>query len=345
MRSHNNAIFEDVRKKLGARFFPEGSVIFPKIGAAIATNKKRMITRPSCVDNNVMAVVPNKEFLVPQFLLYLLRNKNLSDFASDSNPPSIRKTAVEGWQIELPPIEEQRRIVDILDRTASIRRLQRQAQETARQIIPALFHRMFGDPGTNPLGWPTEPFGNLLAGCDYGTSEKSLEAPGGVPVIRMGNVTVDGRLNLDSLKYLPRTGADLARYGLERGDLLFNRTNSKELVGKMGMWDGRGEAMAASYFIRCRVDRRRMVPEFAWVFFNMSFMKRRLFETARGAIGQANINSKELKAFTIPVPPQGLQDEFAKRISGLMQIEEQRARAANTEEWANAAIQSHLFDT
>jgi type I restriction enzyme, S subunit len=131
---------------------------------------------------------------------------------------------------------------------------------------------------------------------------------------------------------------------LERGDLLFNRTNSKELVGKMGMWDGGGEALAASYFIRCRVDRVKMIPEFAWVFFNTSFMKRRLFETARGAIGQANINSKELMAFALPVPPLPLQEEFAARIGALMRVQEQHAGAAHAEEWATASIQSRLFN-
>jgi type I restriction enzyme, S subunit len=281
------------------------------------------------------------------YLFHFVRTKNfvqaLTALVSGALYPAVSEGQVRQQTIPLPPLEEQRRIADILDRAASIRRLRRQAQDTARQIIPAMFNKMFGDPGTNPMGWPAKPFGNLLSGCDYGTSEKASDTPDGIPVIRMGNVTLDGRLNLGSLKYLPRTEADIARYGLERGDLLFNRTNSKELVGKMGMWDGSVEALAASYFIRCRVDRVKMVPEFAWVFFNTSFMKQRLFETARGAIGQANINSKELKAFVLPAPPRHLQEAFAERIGALMRVQEQHARSAAAEQGITASIQARLF--
>jgi hypothetical protein len=97
------------------------------------------------------------------------------------------------------------------------------------------------------------------------------------------------------------------------GDLLFNRTNSKELVGKTGLWDGRFDAVAASYFIRLRVNRERIVPAYLWAFFNTSHMKRVLFQTARGAIGQANINAKELRAFPVAAPPLPLQTAFAQQ--------------------------------
>ena len=100
--SWRNSVNEEIRTVLRARAFPPGSIIFPKIGAAIATNKKRLLTRASCVDNNVMAVVPRPERLAPEFLLFLLYRKDLSDFASRSNPPSMRKGAVEGWEVPLP---------------------------------------------------------------------------------------------------------------------------------------------------------------------------------------------------------------------------------------------------
>ncbi len=74
---------------------------------------------------------------------------------------NLSNTALADLVITVPSLPEQRRIVDILDRVANIRRLRRQARETARQIIPALFAKMFGDPAANPMGWPVSCLGNL----------------------------------------------------------------------------------------------------------------------------------------------------------------------------------------
>lgn len=309
----NNVVTEGVRAQLHATAFPPGSVIFPKIGAAIATNKKRLLARSCCVDNNVMAIVPDKEKLDSEYLYFLLLTKNLSDFASDSNPPSMRKGTVESWAVPIPPLSEQHRIVDILARAEGIVRLRRDAQTVAASIVPALFLDMFGDPGANPKGWALTSLGHVLRAADYGSSTKASETGAGVPLIRMGNVTFAGDLDLSNLKHVDLEPVEIARYGIERGDILFNRTNSKELVGKTGLWDGELDAVAASYFIRLRVDETRVRPHYVWAFMNTRYMKQVLFDTARGAIGQANINSKELRAFTLPRPPLEIQVRFEER--------------------------------
>jgi len=142
MRFHQNAVNELVRKKLRATAFPAGTIIFPKIGAAIATNKKRTLTKPSCVDNNVMAVTPTDR-MDTQYLHGLFLKKNLSDFANIGNPPSIRKTVVEEWKIPLPPLSLQR---EYATRVAGIRTMEA-AQTKSRRRLDDLFqsflHRAF----------------------------------------------------------------------------------------------------------------------------------------------------------------------------------------------------------
>jgi type I restriction enzyme, S subunit len=119
------------------------------------------------------------------------------------------------------------------------------------------------------------------------------------------------------------------KYRLETGDVLFNRTNSRELVGKTGMWDGRLDAVAASYFIRARFHDVLEYPQHFTIFMNLPAMKRRLMEMARGAIGQANINAQELKRIEVPVPPIQLQRTFAARVAEIRQLE--AAQAASRE--------------
>jgi type I restriction enzyme S subunit len=242
-------------------------------------------------------------------------------------------------QVPLPPLDEQRRIVDILNHASSIRRLREQAQAKAREIIPALFLDMFGDPATNPRGWEVGTVGDILTSAQYGTSTKAAETRNGMPMLRMGNVTTDGALSLEAMKYVVLGDDEIEKYSLRAGDILFNRTNSRELVGKTGLWDGRFPAVHASYFIRLRVDRSHAMPEYVWAFFNGQFMKRRLYETARGAIGQANINAKEVRAFSIPLPPLNLQEDFAVRVSDVQSLVTMGETACAT---ANSVSQSLL---
>lgn len=111
----NNYISETVRKELGARIIPSKSVVFPKVGGAISTNKKRQLSRPSCVDNNVMGLVPNQEKIDPSYLGVWMQGVDIYEFSNKAALPSITKTTVQAWPILLPPLEEQKRIVSILD--------------------------------------------------------------------------------------------------------------------------------------------------------------------------------------------------------------------------------------
>ena len=252
------------------------------------------------------------------FLAHLLRRKETVDFVMASvtgaRMPRTDMKVLMSMPVPFPPLDEQRRIADILNRAARIENLRARVDKHLRDFIPALFVKMFGDPVENPMRWNIKPLEYACVLAQYGTSEKADEQPGGIPVLRMGNVAYDGELDCTDLKYVTLSDADIKKYALCTGDILFNRTNSKELVGKTGIWDGRFEAVAASYFIRLRLDKSIVCPEYVWAFMNSHAMKRHLFNMARGAIGQANINAKELKSLPLPVPPIDLQRRYAEII-------------------------------
>ena len=228
--------------------------------------------------------------------------------------PRADMKALMSMRVPLPPPEEQRRIVNILNRAARIETLRTRAAERLREFVPALFVKMFGDPVENPMGWPTEQLEDCCVKVRYGTSTKANDRGEGMPVLRMGNVTYDGDLDHTDLKHVMLSDAEIAKYGLRAGDILFNRTNSRELVGKTGLWDGRFPAVAASYFVRLRLDESRVDPTYVWAAMNSAAMKRRLFTMARGAIGQANINARELMSIPLPVPPAALQRRYAETV-------------------------------
>lgn len=252
--------------------------------------------------------------VLPSFVYYSIQSK-LAEIHSTTAFVTVKHISskqIAEIKIPLPPLDEQQRIVDILDRAASIQRLRQAADEKLKQIIPALFVDMFGDPANNPKGWPMATIGDLIESADYGSSSKAHDEATGLPMLRMGNVTMDGALDLKNLKYVEFEPSELAKFKLRKGDILFNRTNSKELVGKTGIWDGSYDAVYASYFIRLRTKTDKMTPEVLWAFMNSKHTKGLLYGMARGAIGQSNINSKELRAIRLFVPPIALQERFSQ---------------------------------
>ena len=143
--SWNNAVSNSTLRKLKAKAFPPRTVIFPKIGAAIATNKKRILTQTSTYDNNVMGIVSNTDELLPEFLYAYLVSFDLSRWASDSQPPSMRKTVVEEHQIPLPSIETQRALVAEIEAEQSLVAANRELVERMEGKVRAAIGRVWGD--------------------------------------------------------------------------------------------------------------------------------------------------------------------------------------------------------
>ena len=148
MISANNTISEVTRIQLRARIFPIGSVIFPKVGGAIATDKKRLVGVPCCVDNNVMGIIPKMEHLDATLLHQLLLNKPLTEFSNDAGLPSIRKTTVAAWRVRIPKdLAAQRLLADRLTNVASETRklvdVNSQRLRLLDEIKKSLLHRAF----------------------------------------------------------------------------------------------------------------------------------------------------------------------------------------------------------
>ena len=142
--SWNNTVSRKVLRELRAKAFPAGTVIFPKIGAAIATNKKRILTRESTYDNNVMGIVPDRACLVPEYLHTYLLGFNLSGWASDAQPPSMRKTTVEAHSIPLPLLSTQQQIVVEIEAEQALVAANRELIDRFGKKIQASLARVWG---------------------------------------------------------------------------------------------------------------------------------------------------------------------------------------------------------
>jgi type I restriction enzyme S subunit len=156
---------------------------------------------------------------------------------------------------------------------------------------------------------------------EYGTSEKADSSGEGMPVLRMGNIQ-DGRLELSDLKFVP-VNDEIERLTLRRGDLLFNRTNSPELVGKSAVYDEKEVMTFASYLIRVRFDDDVADPRFVAYWLNSAWGRAWAAQVKTDGVSQSNINGTKLGLMPLPLPPVEEQRAIVAAASEMLQIAQQ----------------------
>lgn len=173
-----------------------------------------------------------------------------------------------------------------------------------------------------PEGWVWATVEQLSTMVQYGSSSKTNEASTGVPVLRMGNIE-DGKLTLDSLKYLPAKHVEFPDLLLVNGDLLFNRTNSAELVGKTAVYKGLPDPCSfASYLIRIRLV-NSCLPDFMGFFINSVFGRAWIGKVVSQQVGQANVNGTKLQALAVPLPPFAEQGRIVAEVDRRLSVVEE----------------------
>ena len=210
--------------------------------------------------------------------------------------------------ITVPSIDRQKEIVEVLKKVGNI--LENYSKKLCQLdvLIKARFVELFGDPIKNPKGWEIVTIGDVVTEVRYGTSKPAVEG-GKYPYLRMNNLTADGHLDLNDLKYIDIPDDEIEKCVVRKGDILFNRTNSIELVGKTAVFDLPEDMFIAGYIIRVRLN-ERILPEVFSQYMNLEALKDILRSMAKGAVNQANINAQELQSIKVYIPDMGLQKQF-----------------------------------
>ena len=293
---------------------------------------------------DILPVLPGSS-LDRRFLCYFLRQPKMVDHANSlaagANLPRLSPSALAGFLIPVPPLPEQRRIAEVLDSAEGLRSKRRAALAELDAITQALFLDMFGDPATNPKGWPIRVIRDLLESASYGTSEKSATV-GEFPVLRMNNITRTGGMDFTDLKFMNLDANARSRYLVRTGDVLFNRTNSADLVGKSAIFRETRQMAYAGYLVRLRVNANNN-PEYLSAFLNTDYAKRMLRGMCKSIIGMANINATEVQAMNIPQTPLPLQNEFARRVGAVEKLKAAHRASLAELDTLFAALQHRAF--
>ena len=216
---------------------------------------------------------------------------------------------VAEYPVPVASPDEQKHIIYVFESLQTVINNRRQQLTELDTLVKARFVEMFGVYPDNSMGWKTCTIRDIVADVRYGSSRPAVDG-GKYPYLRMNNITYGGELDLSDVKRIDVPESELPKCTVRRGDVLFNRTNSKELVGKTCVYNRDEMMVLAGFVIRVRVN-ERILPEFLSAFLNADFSKQMLLGMCKTAIGQANINAQEMQKIGLYLPPVELQRQFA----------------------------------
>lgn len=237
----------------------------------------------------------------------------IEEIANKGKHAVIRNVSVndlKNFEIDVPDFQIQNKIVAILDKARALVQKRKQTIDLLEKLIKNQFKEVFGDPTYNQKGFKLGTIRDLVKEVKYGTSSKA-EMVGEIPYLRMNNLTYDGYLDLSDMKYISFNQNEKDKYAVRRYDLLFNRTNSRDLVGKTVVYDRDDEMVIAGYIIKSRVN-DDVNPYFIWGYLNSDHGKGKLKSMCKSIVGMANINAQEFQNIPILLPSLELQNQFGQ---------------------------------
>ncbi len=295
-------------KKTGLSSFPSGTVIL----SSRAPIGKVAIAGCEMYCNQGFKNLICSDRINNRYLYWFLKGNTayLNSLGRGATFKEISKKIVSDIEINVPEISQQLAAVDALERVSEIIRLRKNQLQKLDELIKARFVEMFGIYPANPKGWETGTIRDVVSDVRYGSSRPAVDG-GKYPYLRMNNITYGGELDLSDTKRIDIPDNELDKCTVRRGDVLFNRTNSKELVGKTCVYNRDDMMVLAGFVIRVRVS-ERILPEFLSEFLNTEFSKQMLLAMCKTAIGQANINAQEMQNIGLYLPPIELQRKFVQ---------------------------------
>lgn len=290
-----------------ARLMPKGSVLFSSrapIGYVVIAGTEL------CTNQGFKSIIPNEK-VTSDFLFHFLKFSKLKvqAIASGTTFKEISARAFASLIMPVPPLKEQHFIVERIEELFSeldegsrqLESVKVQLKTYRQTVLKSAFEGKLLNKGRNKntpqKGWSWKRLGELIDSVEYGSGAKS-EDIGKIPVLRMGNIQ-NGIFDWSDLVYT-NDEDEISKYLLRHNDVLFNRTNSPELVGKTAIYKSEKAAIFAGYLIRINVKEELLNHEYLAYYLNSPFAKNYGSTVKTDGVNQSNINGQKLKSYPIP---------------------------------------------
>lgn len=339
--------YADVKR--GYTHFKNADVLFAKITPCMENGKAAIandLAGGVGFGSTEFHVLRAKEEVLPEWLFYFIRqpvfrNEAKQNFTGTAGQQRVPTTFLASTTLPVPPLTEQRHIVDLLSRAEGIVRLRREAEKKTAELIPALFLDMFGDPATNPKGWPMASVKDLVAFVSGGTPSKAREDfwVGDLPWVSpkdMKRVGIEDAIDHVSRKVLTETSIKLIPVGsvliVVRGMILIHTVP----VGMSLV------PLTINQDMKALVPKDALVGDYLLWLLEVS-QSRLLGMVATAAHGTKKLETGDLERLLVPVPPVAKQHEFVSRVREIESIQLQQAIATTKARATFDALLSSTF--
>lgn len=309
----NNYISKQEAEQIRGTIIPKNTVVFAKIGEALKLNR-RVITSCDClIDNNVMGIAPKENILRIKYFFYFMKWLKLQEYAESTTVPSVRKSRLEQVEMEIPSLNIQKEIEQILDRCVILIRLYQKQLQELNDLIRARFVEMFGDVIHNDRKWEYKQFSDIT------TSRlgKMLDAKHQTGICKypyLANFNVQWfRFELDNLNEMDFNEKDREEFCLEDGDLLVCEGGE---IGRCAVWHNQvRNCFFQKALHRVRCNQNIILPDYLswWFKYNCENGGFAAIEGAKATI--SHLTGAKMKMLDVTVPPIGLQEQFVDFIN------------------------------
>lgn len=327
-----------------AKVLPKGTVLI----SIFATIGRTAVLGIEAATNQAIAGVVPKDTsqLDPDYLRYFLDSKHgeLNRVARGVAQPNINQGILRGLEIPILPLPEQRRTVDLLTRAEGIVRLRREADKKAAELIPAMFFDLFGDPASNPKGWPVRKVSDFVSRFEGGKNIQAGSENGSPYRILKVSAVTSGVYRESESKPSPDGYSPPVSHIVRVGDMLFSRANTEELVGATAIVE--------------RTDGKTLLPDKLWRFvwnepveqaymhalFQSIHVRRELGKLSSGtSASMRNISQGKLFGLPLPIAPFANQKDFAEKAAAVRSIQSQQSTATAKAQATFDALLAQVF--
>lgn len=304
-------INEEYAKKYGYKVIEKGAILIPRSGS-VSLNHRAILGVDAAIVSHICALEIFNQKIDNYYLYYYLTMLDMGRIAQKTTGlDSISFKRLGMIKIPVRPRIEQSKIVAYLNKIQELIDRRKEVVELLDKYIKSVFLEMFFED-VDREKWQDEKINKLkvIKKTTYGTATKANVDGVGIPVLRMNNISYQGEISLDNLKWADLSKEESGKLHLKDGHVLFNRTNSPDLVGKMAVWDKGDGYTFAGYLIRLEINEEKLSPYYLSSYFNSEHGKKILYNKARLSGNLANISASTLMEQRLLLPPINMQKEY-----------------------------------
>lgn len=300
-----------------------------------------------CLGRGVAALRP-REDVNSRFLWHWLTQATpkLESKAKGATFKQVNRSDIGALEVPFPPLPEQRRIAEVLDKTDALRTKRRTALAQLDELAQSIFLDMFGDPVVNPKEWDDNfrlaDVAEIASGITKGR-KSNLHPTREIPYLAVINVQ-DRKLDLSTIKMIEATEEEISRYRLCPNDLLLTEGGDPDKLGRGTLWNTEiPECIHQNHVFRVRLVSDRLTPVFLNWLIGSERGKRYFLRSAKQTTGIASINMTQLKGFPLLIPPYSLQTEFVHNVEAIEALKSQHHTALGQFNELFSSLQQRAF--